>query len=84
MIEELEVKWDLTYPPAVRILLDRLRGSNIFQTHVGLCFLASLERRLVEDKRDGRRIPIIIALSICFALLCVGLLLLPLFFRLGK
>ena len=83
MIEELESKWDLSYPPAVRILLNRLRETDIFKTHVGLCFLSSLERRLKEDKRDNRPIIIIFVLSFLVVLLCVGIIALPLFIHFG-
>ena len=83
MIEDLESKWDLSYPPAVKILLTRLRESNIFKTHVGLCFLASLERRLKEDKRDNRPIIIIFVVSFLIVLMCVGIIMLPLFIRFG-
>ena len=80
IISELEDAWDLSYPEAAKLLLGRLRSSGLFKTHVGRCFITSLERRVASDKQDNRLIMMIIMLPVTAVLLCAGIVVMPVLF----
>ena len=60
-------KHPLHHPEVAKMLLKEYQTRNIFKTRVGLNFMASLERVIKNDKREG-------LFNILFALLLILLL----------